>query len=212
MWDVVIGLAIAMALTPLCPLAVVVLLSLKGGRLKAWSFFAGEFLVLAAIGIATVFLHVGTSQSSASKPASIVTLVAGVALLVMGARLVGRARRSGGSKEPSFMAKLDKMDPWPAFLLGVFVPTYFIAIAAGAHIVGTHPGTAAAIAAIAVFLIIGTSTSWVPIMLAEVAPERSAPVRAKLRDTLVRNWQLIGSTLLVVVGAMLVVKGIVALT
>jgi cytochrome c biogenesis protein CcdA len=211
-WGVVIGLGVAMALTPLCPLAVIVLLSLQGGRLKAWSFFLGEFVVLAAIGVLTVFLHVGTSQESASKPASIVTLIAGLVLLVMGATLVVRARRSGGSKEPSFMAKLDKMDPWPAFVLGLFLPTYVIAVAAGAHIVGTHPGTATAIAAVVVFLAVGTSTSYVPIVLAEVAPERSKPARAKLRDTLVRNWQLVGSVLLVVVGILLIVKGVIALT
>ena len=212
MWGVIIGLGVAMALTPLCPLAVVVLLSLQGGRRKAWAFFLGEFLVLAAIGALTVFLHLGTSQESASKPASIVTLVAGVVLLVTGAWLVVRARRTGASPEPSFMARLDKMEPWPAFLLGVLLPTYMIAIAAGAHIVGTHPGTAAAIAGIAVFMIVGTSTSYVPIVLAEVAPERSAPARARLREALVRNWQLVGSSLLIVVGVLLIAKGVIALT
>jgi drug/metabolite transporter (DMT)-like permease len=212
MWGVVIGLGIAMALTPLCPLAVVVLLSLEGGRRKAWAFFLGEFVVLAGIGVLTVFLHVGTSQQSASKPASIVTVVAGVVMLVMGTVLVVRARRAGESPEPSFMARLDKMEPWPAFLLGVFLPTYVIAVAAGAHIVGTHPGTATAIAAMVVFLIVGTSTSYVPIVLAEVAPERSGPARARLRDALVHNWQLVGSVLLLVVGVILIAKGVVALT
>jgi threonine/homoserine/homoserine lactone efflux protein len=212
MWGIVIGLGVAMALTPLCPLAVVVLLSLQNGRLKAWAFFAGEFLVLAAIGVLTVFLHVGTSQKSASKPASIVTLIAGIVLLSMGASLVVRARRAGDSKEPSFMARLDKMEPWPAFLLGLFLPTYVIAIAAGAHIVGTHPGTATAVAAMVVFLIVGTSTSYVPIVLAEVAPERSGPARARLRDGLMHNWQLVGSSLLLLVGVLLIAKGVVALT
>jgi drug/metabolite transporter (DMT)-like permease len=211
-WGVVIGLGVAMALTPLCPLAVVVLLSLQHGARKAWAFFLGEFVVLAGIGVLTVFLHVGTSKQSASKPASIVTLIAGVVLLVMGGFLVVRARRTGGSKEPSFMARLDTMEPWPAFLLGLFLPTYVIAVAAGAHIVGTHPGTATAVAAMAVFMIVGTSTSYVPIVLAEVAPERSAPVRARLRDGLVHNWQLVGSVLLVVVGVLLIAKGAVALS
>jgi hypothetical protein len=45
------------------------------------------------------------------------------------------------------MAKLDRMALWAAFLLGVFIPTYAIAIAAGAHIVGVHPGKAEAVAA-----------------------------------------------------------------
>ncbi len=212
MWGVVIGLGVAMALTPLCPLAVVVLLSLQKGARKAWAFFLGEFVVLAGIGVLTVFLHVGTSQQSASKPASIVTVVAGVAMLVIGALFVVRARRAEESKEPSFMARLDRMEPWPAFVLGLFLPTYLIAVAAGAHIVGTHPGTAAAIGGVVVFLVVGTSTSYVPIVLAEVAPERSAPARARLRDALMRNWQLVGSVLLLVVGVFLIAKGVVALT
>jgi hypothetical protein len=87
-----------------------------------------------------------------------------------------------------------------------------IAVAVGAHIVGTHPGTAAAIGGIVVFLVVGTSTSYVPIVLAEVAPKRSAPARARLRDALVRNWQLVGSVLLLVVGVVLIAKGVVALT
>lgn len=212
MWGVVIGLGVAMALTPLCPLAVVVLLSLQKGARKAWAFFLGEFVVLAAIGVLTVFLHVGTSQKSASKPASIVTLVAGIAMVVIGVVLVVRTRRSGGSKEPSFMARLDRMEPWPAFVLGLFLPTYLIAVAAGAHIVGTHPGTATAVAAMVVFLAVATSTSYVPIVLAQVAPERSGPARARLREALVQNWQLVGSMLLLLVGVILIAKGALALT
>src|SRR5580765_3427730 len=199
-----------MALTPLCPLAVLVLLSLHNGARKAWAFFLGEFVVLAAIGALTVLLHVGTSQQSASKPASIVTLIAGIVLIAFGASLVVRARRSGGAKEPSFMARLDRMEPWPVFVLGLFLPTYAIAVAAGAHIVGTHPGTATAVAGMVVFLIVGTSTSYVPIVLSEVAPERSAPAQARLRDVLVHNWQLVGSALLLLVGVMLTAKGAIA--
>jgi heme/copper-type cytochrome/quinol oxidase subunit 4 len=212
MWGVIIGLGVAMALTPLCPLCVVVLLSLQNGARKAWAFFLGEFVVLAGIGALTVFVHLGTSRHSASKPASIVTLVVGIAMVVIGTSLVLRARRSGGSKEPSFMARLDRMEPWPAFLLGLLLPTYLIAVAAGAHIVGTHPGTATAIAAMVVFLAVGTSTSYVPIVLAEVAPERSGPARARLRDVLVRNWQLVGAALLLLVGVLLVAKGAFALS
>jgi cytochrome c biogenesis protein CcdA len=208
---VIIGLGVAMALTPLCPLAVIVLLSLRRGILKAWAFFLGEFLVMFGIGAVTVVLHVGTSRRTASRPASWVTLVAGVGLLLVGAWLAVRARRATDLKEPTWLGRLDRMEPWPAFLLGMFLPTYLIAIAAGAHIVGTHPGTATAVAAMLVFIIIGTSTSYVPIVLAQVAPERSGPVRARLRDWLVHNWRLVGGVLLLVVGAFLIGKAALAL-
>jgi cytochrome c biogenesis protein CcdA len=211
-WGVIIGLGVAMALTPLCPLAVIVLLSLQRGVRKAWAFFLGEFLVMFGIGAATVALHLGTSRRTASRPASWVTLVAGIGLLLVGAWLAVRARRAVDVKEPSWMAKLDHMEPWPAFLLGIFLPTYLIAIAAGAHIVGTHPGTAAAVAGMLVFLAIGTSTTYVPIVLAQVAPERSGPVRTRLRDWLGRNWRAVGGVLLVVVGGLLIGKAAVALS
>jgi hypothetical protein len=93
----------------------------------------------------------------------------------------------------------------------MFLPTYLIAVAAGAHIVGTHPGTALAVAGMLVFLVVGTSTVYVPIVLTEVAPERSGPVRARLRDWLVHNWRLVGGVLLLVVGAFLIGKAALAL-
>jgi Sap-like sulfolipid-1-addressing protein len=211
-WGVVIGLGVAMALTPLCPLAAIILLSLQRGVRKAWAFFLGEFVVMFGIGAVTVALHLGTSERTASRPASWVTLVAGIGLLLVGAWLAVRARRTTGVKEPPWMARLDRMEPWPAFLLGIFLPTYLIAIAAGAHIVGTHPGTVEAVAAMLVFLAVGTSTTYGPIVLAQVAPEWSEPVRAKLRDWLGQNWRVVGGVLLLVVGAFLIGKAAVALS
>ena len=142
---------------------------------------------------------------------SFVTLVSGVVLLLVGAWFTVRSRSAAGVREPSWMARLDHMEPWPAFLLGMFLPTYLIAVAAGAHIVGTHPGTTEAVAGMLVFLAIGTSTVYIPIVLARVGPERSEPVRARLRNWLVRNWRVVGGVLLVVVGVVLVGKAVVAL-
>ncbi len=63
-----------------------------------------------------------------------------------------------------------------------------------------------------VFLVVGTSTVYTPIVLAEVVPERSGTARARLRDWLVQNWHEIGAVLLLVVGVLLIVKGAVALS
>jgi len=210
-WGVLIGLGVAMALQPLPALATVVLLSVQRGIRKAWAFFFGEFLVVFAIGAVTVALQIGTSRQSAGKAASVVTLVAGIVLLLLGAWFALRSHRGTNAKEPSWLARLDQMEPWPAFLLGMFLPTYVIVIAAGAHIVGTHPGTSAAVAGMLVFVALGTSTVYVPIVLAQLAPKRSGPARARVRDWLVRDWREVGAVLLVVVGAFLVGKGAVAL-
>jgi hypothetical protein len=206
-----IGLGVAMALQPLPPLATVVLLSVERGIRKAWAFFLGELVVMLAIGAAAVAVQLGTSRESASSAASVVTLAAGVVLLALGGWLIARSRRGAGVKEPSWLGRLDRMEPWPAFVLGLFLPTYVIAVAAGAHIAGTHPGTTAAVAGLLLFLVVGTSTVYVPIVLAQVVPERSGPARARLREWLVHDWRQVGAVLLLVVGAFLVGKGAFAL-
>jgi Sap, sulfolipid-1-addressing protein len=177
---------------------------------KAWAFFLGEFTVMFGIGAATIALHAGTSQKSASTAASWVTLVAGASLLLVGAWFKVRARSAGEAEEPSWLANFDHMEPWSAFLLG-FLPTYVIAVAAGAHIVGTHPSTAEAVAGMLVFLLVTASTVYVPIVLAEVAPERSGPARARLRDWLIHNWRVVGGVLLLLVGTLPAIKAAVAL-
>ena len=212
MWGVMIGLGVAMALQPLPVLAIVVLLSVERGVRKAWAFCLGEFVVMFGIGAAAVALQFGTSQESASRAASLVTLAAGAILLVLGSWLILQSGRAGDVKEPSWLAKLDQMDPWPAFLLGLFLPTYVIAIAAGAHIAGTHPGATAAVAGMLVFLVVGMSTVYTPIVLAQLAPARSGPARTRLHDWLVRDWRRVGAVLLLVVGAFLIGKGALALS
>ena len=200
-----------MALQPLPVLAVVLLLSTEGGLAKGWAFLLGEFLVMLAIAAATIAVHGQTTRHSASRAASWVTLVAGTVLFALGAILARRLRHGVDPKRPAWMDKLDRMQPWPAFLLGMFLPTYLIAVAAGAHIVGTHPGTAAAVAGVLVFLAVGMSTVYTPVLLAQLVPDRSGPARARLRGWLERSWQAVGAALLLVVGALLVAKGLIAL-
>jgi hypothetical protein len=144
---IVIGLGLAMAFQPLPVLAVVLLLSAERGLRNAWAFLIGELLIVFLIAAATVAIYSGTTRESASRPASWVTLAAGLVLLVAGAVWALRLWRGVEPSRPGWMAKLDRMALWAAFLLGVFIPTYAIAIAAGAHIVGVHPGKAEAVAA-----------------------------------------------------------------
>jgi len=207
----VIGLGVAMALQPLPVLGVVLLLSAESGLSKARAFLFGELLVVFVIAAATVAVHSGTSRESASRPASWVMVAAGLALLAAGAIWARRLRRGVEPPQPSWMVRLDRMEPWPAFLLGTFIPTYAIAVAAGAHIVGVHPGKAEAIAAVVVFVFIGTSTVYTPVLLAQFVPERSGPMRARLRAWLERRWASVGCALLLLVGAALLAKGLVAL-
>jgi hypothetical protein len=210
-WGIVVGLGVAMALEPLPVLAVVLLLAVSDGLRKAWAFVLGEFLVVFAIAAASVALQIGTSRGSASAAASWVTIAAGVFLMAAGARWALQRRRGVEAARPGWMRRLDRMQPWPAFLLGAFIPPYMIAVAAGAHIVGSHPGSAQAIAGVVVFTGIGLSTVYTPILLAQFAPERSGPARERTRGWLEANWRIVVIALLLAVGGLLVAKGVLAL-
>jgi hypothetical protein len=137
--------------------------------------------------------------------------VAGVALLIFGMRFILRSRSGKPQAEPSWLGRLDRMDPWPAFLLGTFLPTYMIAVAVGAKIVEAQVSTGEAVAALLVFVGIGSSTVYVPILLAKVAPAKSGPIRARVRDWLVGNWVGVAGALLLAVGGFLVAKSAIDL-
>src|ERR1044072_4187299 len=149
-----------MALQPLPVMVLVLLLSTQGGIRKGWAFLFGEFLVMFAIAAATIALHGQTTRHSASGPASWVTLASGLVLFGGGGVWGGRLRHGITPKRPAWRAELDRMQPWRAFLLGMFLPTSLIAVAVGAHIVGVHPATAEAVAGVLVFLVICMSTAY----------------------------------------------------
>ena len=65
---------------------------------------------------------------------------------------------------------------------------------------------------VVVFVLIGTSTIYTPVLLAQFVPERSGPARAQLRVWLERRWANVGSALLLLVGVALIVTGLLALT
>jgi hypothetical protein len=211
MWTYVIGFGIVMALEPLPVLAVIVLLAVKDGVKKAWAFFLGDLVVMAALAVATMVVHSETSKSSAGTAAAWVTLILGLLLLGGGVRWGLQLRHGAEAKKPKWMATLDRLEPWPAFLLGVFIAPYSVAVAVGAHIVGSHPSQGEAIAGLVVFLAIGLSTVYVPVALAQFWPERSDPVRIRMHDWLERNWRVVVVGLLLVLGAVLVAKGLVEL-
>jgi threonine/homoserine/homoserine lactone efflux protein len=210
-WGPMIGLGVAMALQPLPPLATIILLSVERGVVKAFAFFLGVFSAMFAIGAVAVAVKFGSAESGPSTATSVVTLVAGLALLFFGVRFLLRMRRGEAVAEPGWLGRLDRMEPWPAFLLGTFVPTYMIAVAAAAHIVEADISNSEAVVALLAFLAIGCSTVYVPLLLAWLAPERSKALRARVRDWLVRNWVGVASAVLLLVGGYLVAKAAVDL-
>ena len=128
-------------------------------------------------------------------------------------RASGRAfrRRTKGArsdKSPRWLGRLDRT-PWLlVVLVGAFMLTYSLTLAAAAEILKADVSTADALLALAVFALASMTTIAAPIVLVLVAPERAAERLAEWRRWLLGNSRAVGLVALMVIGVLLIARGI----
>ena len=207
----VVLMTLVIALEPIPILGGVLLLTATRGRPKAIAFLLGWAFALAVIGIAVVIIggEVSTpSGSTSSKVSAGLDVVLGLALIVVALRTRAKARHGGERATPGWMSRLDTMAPGAAFVLGMFLPPYLIAVAVGNEIIRQQLTTTARVVAISLYVVVGSIGILIPIMVTVVRPSSSTAVLASWRHWLQINWQVLMVWLLVAIGAYLVVKGI----
>ena len=94
-----------------------------------------------------------------------------------------------------------------AIVVGAFMLTYSLTIAAAAEILKAHVSTEDDILAFAVFAAASIITIVAPIVVALLAPDRADERLAAWRAWLLGNSRVIGLVALVVIGVILVVRG-----
>jgi len=93
-------------------------------------------------------------------------------------------------------------------LVGAFMLTYSLTLAAAAEILKADVSTADALLALAVFALASMTTIAAPIVLVLVAPERAAERLAEWRRWLLGNSRAVGLVALMVIGVLLIARGI----
>ena len=186
---------------------------MPAGRRRAIAFVAGWLLAIAVIGAIAVFVLHGQDFSShkttPSRTASAVEVVLGCVVLIASARAFRRrSRRTASVETPKWVARLDRTNWLLAVLVGSFMLTYSLTVAAAIEILKAHVSTADAVVAFIVFALASITTISAPIVLALAAPERSAERLAAWRRWLLRNSRTIGLVALMVVGVILIGRGI----
>jgi uncharacterized membrane protein len=186
---------------------------MPAGRRRAIAFVAGWLLAIAVIGAIAVFVLHGQDFSShkttPSRTASAVEIVLGCVVLIASARAFRRrSRRTASAETPKWVARLDRTNWLLAVLVGSFMLTYSLTVAAAIEILKAHVSTADAVVAFIVFALASITTISAPIVLALAAPERSAERLAAWRRWLLRNSRTIGLVALMVVGVILIGRGI----
>ncbi|MGV0740016.1 GAP family protein [Mycobacterium syngnathidarum] len=210
-----IPLAMVVALSPLSIIPAVLVLHSPRPRPAGLSFLAGWFLGLTAL--TAIFVGVSGLFGQLDEPptwASWLRIVVGAALIVFGAyRYLTRAK---SEHSPKWMASLSKLTPTRAGAAGAVLTVVnpkvlFICVAAGLAIGTAGLGQPGVWAAGLYFVLAAGSTVALPILAYAVSGQRLDPALARLKEWMERNHAVLVAAILVVIGLLVLYKGIHAL-
>ncbi|GAX50959.1 GAP family protein [Streptomyces olivochromogenes] len=218
----VLGLAAAVAVSPLPIIAMILVLATPRGRLNGVLFAVGWILGLCVLGGAVLAI-VGPegSSSTRSQPATWVgglKLALGVLLVLFGLRL-WRRRPSDASQArlPKWMATIDRLTPSKVFGLAVALAALNaknapLTIAAGASIASAGLPVGQQIASLAIFVLIGSLGLLAPLGVFLIGGDRARTTLGGWRDRAARHNVAVMAVLFFVIGLKLLGDGISILT
>ena len=178
----IIGLAIT--LEPITIVAFILILGAEEGVRKGLAFVLGWLACLVVV-IAVVVLVTGGKppepHTIPSNAAVVIKAALGVLLIAVGVRQ--RRRMGRPRKQPSWMARLDRLSLWSAAGLGVFLQPWSLVAAGAATVVQAKLSTAGDWLTLVLFCLLATSSFLVMELYAAFAP---AAAGARLEQ--VRAW------------------------
>ncbi len=213
-------LALGVAISPVPIIAVILMLLTPRAGGTSTGFLIGWVAgILVACTLFTL-LAAGAGLSGSSSPSTVaswIKLLLGVALIALGV-LQWRKRPAPGeeAKLPAWLAAIDKVTPARAAGLGfalaaVNPKNLAMAVAAGVAIGGTPLSTGSRVACVAIFTVLAALTVAVPVLGYAFAAERMRGPLNSLKGWLEANNATVMGVLLLVIGVVLLGKGLGAL-
>jgi threonine/homoserine/homoserine lactone efflux protein len=207
-----IPLALVVALSPLSIIPAVLVLHTPRPRPTGLAFLAGWLIGLAAL--TAVFIEVSSLLGGLDKPppwASWVRIIVGVALIVFG--LYQWLARKRSAHTPGWMQSLAKLTPARAALAAVALTVVnpkvlFICAAAGLAIGTAGLGSTHVWVAEAWYVAVAGSTVAIPILAYAVSGDRLDEPLRRLKDWMERQHATLVAGILVVIGLLVLYKGI----
>ena len=209
--------AIGVALSPIPIIAIILmLLSARAGANGA-SFLVGW--VVGVAGASTVLIVVSASLRSGSNGApstssSVIKLVAGIGLLLLARRSIRKRPKPGEAAElPKWLTAIDTLTPGRAAALGVLLsalnPKNLLLIA-GAMVTLSqyHLAVGDVVIVITVFVLVAVSTVAAPVVIFVAGGARAQDRLDATRGWLSQNNATVMAVLLLVIGVVLIGKGI----
>ncbi|MFE7779035.1 GAP family protein [Streptomyces sp. NPDC057445] len=217
----VLGLAAAVAISPLPIIAMILVLATPRGRLNGSLFAGGWILGLSALGAVTLALAGPGGASSGGHPATWVgglKLALGVLLVLFGARLWHRRPADASEAQlPKWMATIDRLTPVKVFGLALALAALNaknapLTIAAAASIASAGLPVAEQIASLAIFVLIGSLGLLAPLGVFLVGGDRAKTTLGGWKDWAAQHNVAVMAVLFLVLGLKLLGDGIAILT
>lgn len=210
-----IPLALVVALSPLSIIPAVLVLHTPRPRPTGLAFLAGWLIGLAAL--TAVIIAVSGLIGGFEKPpswASWLRIVVGVALIVFG--IYKWLTRKKSEHTPKWMSSLTTISPGralvTAMVLCVLNPKVLLICAAAGLAIGTEGlGRTGVWLAELCYVAVAGSTVAIPILAYVVTGDRLDPALARLKDWMERQHAVLVAIILVVIGVLVLYKGIHAL-
>jgi threonine/homoserine/homoserine lactone efflux protein len=210
-----IPLALVVALSPLSIIPAVLVLHTPRPRPTGLAFLVGWVLGLAVL--TAIFVEVSGLIGGFDKPpswASWLRIVVGVALIVFGVYKWFTRKRS--EHTPKWMSSLTTISPGRALVtaavLCVLNPKVLFICAAAGLAIGTEGlGPTGVWLAALCYVAVAASTVAIPILAYVVTGDRLDPALARLKEWMERQHSVLVAIILVVIGVLVLYKGIHAL-
>jgi len=212
----VLPLAIGIAISPIPIIASILMLLSPKAKGTSVGFLLGWVVgILVAVTVFTLISTVLPDGDSGSKPIQgVIQIVLGVGLLLLALRQ-WRSRPKPGEEPalPKWMSAIDTMNAGRGFGLGFLLAAVNpknLLLGAGAGVTigsaGLSAGSVAVV--IGVFTVIAAASVAIPVIAYLVAAKRMAGPLESLRGWLVHNNATVMAVLLLVIGFVLIGKGI----
>jgi hypothetical protein len=207
--------AAVLALSPVPIMAVIAMLIAPGGRAKATLFALGGFLGMVVAGV--LLANAGGVAEPKGEPttlSSAIRLGIGILLLVLAAKQWQSRPRPGDTPEtPRFLTVLGNASPLMAFGLGVVMmavkpKNLAILVAAGISFAEAGLTGNGLIPGVVIFSLFAASTLLLPVLFALILGEKADAALTSIGDWLAWNNAAIMFVLFLIIGLMLLGKGL----
>ena len=212
-----VPLALVVGLSPLPILPVVLILMTPRARANSAAFLGAWLVALSAL-VVVATLVTGSQDSAPPDEEGIgwIQVVTGGVFLALAAAKWLRRPKPGATKEPpAWMSALGSYTPRQSARLGAALAAgnpknLLMALAGGAEIAALTTSTAGAVAGVALFVVVGSIGVGTPVVAHRALGDRSEAILGGWKAWLEANSTALAVGVLVVLGTVLLFRGLTA--